>query len=163
MADASTTQPTRSLSRLAALALTVGLVAGAVSYLGTSLQIPGPATQASTEVLQERGAAAFFEFCSWPKFEPRFWPECRGGTDEWRARGAEALVAHCTLGEPSRMFRPGDCDSDDRAPAALNGPPTPANALTGAIAAAVALAVLVAMRFLNLRPASSGGRVGASR
>jgi hypothetical protein len=135
----------RSASAILVIALVVGVAAASASYLGGALRVPGPAEQASTEVMRERGAASFHEFCSWPKFEPRFWPECRGDADEWRARGASALVAHCTRTEPSRMFGADDCLSDDRPLFTLTGGPTPADAAAGGIAAAVAVAVLLSL------------------
>jgi hypothetical protein len=132
------------MARIVTIALAVGLTVAAISFLGSSLQVPGPAERASTEVMRERGAAGYFDFCSWPKFEPRFWPECRGDADDWRARGATALVAHCTLGEPSRMFGAEDCVSQDRPLFALSGAPSGADLLKGAVAAALALGVLLA-------------------
>jgi hypothetical protein len=131
------------MPRIVAIALAVGLAVAAISFLGSSLQVPGPAERASTEVMRERGAAGFFDFCSWPKFEPRFWPECRGDADDWRARGASALVAYCTLGEPSRMFGAEDCVSQDRPLFALTDAPSGADLLKGAIGAAVAFGVLL--------------------
>jgi hypothetical protein len=132
----------RSIAAVAAVALAIGVAAAAVSFLGSSLVIPGPAHQASTQQLQDRGAAKFYSFCSWPKFEPHFWPECIDGADAWRARGADRLVAFCTESVPSRMFNAAECLSDDRAPLALTSPPGPQDVLVGGIAAALAFVVL---------------------
>ena len=124
----------RSIAAVAAVALAIGVAAAAVSFLGSSLVIPGPAHQASTQQLQDRGAAKFYSFCSWPKFEPHFWPECIDGADR--------LVAFCTESVPSRMFNAAECLSDDRAPLALTSPPGPQDVLVGGIAAALAFVVL---------------------
>lgn len=134
--------PRRLAVSVVTVSLALGLAGGAYSWLGSSLVVPGPAQTASTMELQARGAEAFVEFCGWPKFEPRFWPECRGGADEWRARGAERLVAFCLDGTPSRMFTAADCADENRPAFALTAGPGARDVATGATAGAVSVAVL---------------------
>lgn len=131
----------RMLARIVAASLAVGLAVAAVSYLGTSLTFPGP-PRASVDVLRERGADGYFAFCSWPKFEPRFWPECVGGADDWRARGADRMVAFCTERKPSRMFDAADCLSDEQPGPVLTTAPRPQDAAAGGVATLGTLAVL---------------------
>ena len=138
-------------------ALVIGLAAGAVSYLSSSLVI-GPAWRADTAELRERGASIYFESCA--QFaEPRFWPECVGDAHAKRARGARELVAFCT-GEVryNRFLHADDCLSDERPPIALVGGPRPEDVQVGATAAGlafVALGVLAAWR--RRRPAGADG------
>lgn len=122
-------------------ALMVGLAAAGYSYLGHALAFPAPA-RASVEVLRQRGADAYFEFCSWPKFEPRFWPECVGGADDWRARGADRLVAYCTDRVPSRQFGGYDCLSDEQPGPMLTAPPDWQDLALGGLAAVAASSAL---------------------
>jgi hypothetical protein len=132
----------------------LGVTAFAFRYLSSSLSIPGPAQAATTEVLLERGADRYLGFCG-NTFEPRFWPECLNGADEWRARGADRLVAFCTRHQPSRLFTARDCESDDRPAMALTDGPRPEDLIVGATGAAVAFAVLVgaaALRRVLVRP-----------
>jgi hypothetical protein len=148
--------PRRLAATLVAISLALGLAAGAYSWLSSSLQVPGPAEVAGTAELRARGAEAFVEFCGWPKFEPRFWPECRGGADEWRARGAQRLVEFCVDGVPSRMFTAPDCVDEDRAAFVLAAGPSARDVATGGTVAAVALAVLAIL--VLARAAVAGGR-----
>jgi hypothetical protein len=130
--------------RLAAIlvgALCIGLAAGAVSYLASSLVI-GPAVRADTEELRERGAQTYFVSCG-QFFEPRFWPECVGDANAKRARGARELVAFCTDKEPyNRFFHPEDCLSDNGPLLALTGGPRPIDAVAGGVATVAAIGVL---------------------
>jgi len=119
-------------------ALVAGLAVATVSYLATSLQIPAPAVRAGTEELEARGAQVWFVFCSESAYEPRFWPECTLGPDEWRERGAERLVQFCTEAVPSRLFSADDCLAADRPMLALAGGPRPQDAVVGVIGAVVA-------------------------
>lgn len=137
---------------LVGAALVLGLAAGSFSYLSHALAFPAPA-RASVEVLRQRGADAYFEFCSWPKFEPRFWPECVGGADDWRARGADRLVAYCTDRVPSRQFGAYDCLSDEQPGPTLTAPPHWQDlALGGAVGlSALTALVLVAISTAPLR------------
>ena len=145
MAQAQAPAPLRQrrASVIVGVALVMGLAAGAGSYLSTSLSIPGPA-RAGNDELRQRGAAVYMEFCSWPKFEPRFGPECVGSPDDWQARGAERLVTFCTAHVPSRMFDAPDCLSNEQPMRfALAGAPQPQDVAIGGGAAALAAAVLL--------------------
>ena len=154
MADTVERSHEKSLSgsRLAAIivagSITLGVVAGALSYLSTSLVI-GPAWRAGTEELRERGAQVYFESCA-GFAEPRFWPECSGDAGENRSRGADALVAFCT-GEDrgNRFFGPEDCLAEDRPALALVSGPGTDDVAAGAIAAGSALAALLALAWLR--------------
>lgn len=153
VADRRPAPPNRPRARaVLAVALSIGLAAGLVSYFASSLSLADP-VRAGTAELRERGAAGFFEFCAVPKFEPRFWPECIGGADDWRERGADRLVAFCTEGEPSRFFHFRDCISEEQPLVSLqlSGGPRPQDALVGLVAAAVAAVAFVA--WTALRPA----------
>jgi hypothetical protein len=130
----------RNLARVVVAALLLGLAAATISYLASSLQIPGPAQAATTPELRDRGAERYMGFCG-NTFEPRFWPECLGGADDWRQRGADQLVAFCIRHEPSRMFTGPDCEGTDRPAAVLTGGPRPMDLAVGALAAVVALTV----------------------
>jgi hypothetical protein len=136
----STNTPRRE--GLARFVITVALVAGlavaTVSYLASSLMIPGPAVRAETAELEARGAQVWVTFCSESAYEPRFWPECTLGPDEWRQRGAERLIQFCTQGVPSRLFTADDCLAADRPMLALSGGPRPQDAVAGVIGALVA-------------------------
>jgi hypothetical protein len=133
----------RHLARLVlATSLALGIAAAGVGYLGSSLSIPGPANAASVEQMRERGAEVYVKFCEVPKFEPRFWPECKNTAADWRARGADRLVAFCRQGVPSRMFGAEDCQSPDRAAVALTRAPGWGDAALGGAVAAAALVIL---------------------
>jgi hypothetical protein len=134
-------QGRRRLLRVVLASLALGLAAATISYLAWSLHVPGPARAATTAELRDRGAERYMGFCG-NTFEPRFWPECLGGADDWRQRGADALVAFCVRHEPSRMFTAPDCEGADRPAVALVGSPRPEDLGTGGVAAAVALVVL---------------------
>jgi hypothetical protein len=133
----------RLFAFIAAASLALGVAVATFSYLRASLSIPGPARTATTAEMQDRGAEIYYKFCSWPKFEPNFWPECQNGAAEWRARGAERLVAFCAEQAPSRMFGADDCLSPDRPLASLAAPPRWTDAAAGMIAAVLAFAVLM--------------------
>lgn len=132
----------RSLGWVIAVSLALGLAAGAYSYLSSALSVPGPAQQLSTAELRERGAEIYMELCA-GQFEPRWWPECRGGADEKRARGADQLVAYCAGEERfARFFSSSDCESADRPLAALTAAPRWPDAVTGGLVAGSAFLVL---------------------
>lgn len=142
-------------TRLARVVIAVSLVAGlavaAVSYLGSSLMIPGPADRAGTDELRARGAAVWVEFCNYSWYEPHFWPECVGDPDDWRPRGADRLVAFCTQGVASRLFSRADCLAEDRPVAALSGGPRPQDAAAGLIGAGVAAVVVTPLAWIRGR------------
>jgi hypothetical protein len=97
---------------------------------------------ASIDVLRERGAQKWVEFCG-PIAEPRFWPECIGDAPEERERGADAFVAFCLYNEPARVFgNRNDCNVEEQPPASLVGSPQSVDLLNAAIAAGVALALV---------------------
>ena len=125
-----------------AVSLAAGLAVATVSYLASSLMIPGPAERAGTEELRARGAEVWIVFCSESAYEPRFWPECTQSTPEWRERGAERLVQFCTESVPSRLFRRDDCLAADRPMVALSGSPRAQDAAAGVIGALVVAAVV---------------------
>jgi hypothetical protein len=127
--------PTR---HLIVVSLAFGLAIALISYLGSSLIIPGPAERAQTDELEARGAEVWVTFCSESAYEPRFWPECTLNTPEWRERGAERLVQFCTQGVPSRLFTRDDCLASDRPMVGLSGPPRPRDAAAGVIGAGLA-------------------------
>lgn len=127
--------------RVVIASLLVGLAAATISYLAASLQVPGPAREATTQELRDRGAERYMGFCG-NTFEPRFWPECLGGADDWRQRGADQLVAFCVRHEPSRMFTAPDCEGADRPAVALAGGPRLEDLQVGALAGIVAMVVL---------------------
>lgn len=121
--------------------LLLGLAAGTLSYLDSSLVI-GPAWRASTEELRERGARIYFESCA-GFAEPRFWPECVGDAEEKRLRGASQLVLVCNGTVPyKRFFDAEDCLAEDRPPFALIAGPRQEDAVAGGLVAAVAFVVL---------------------
>jgi hypothetical protein len=129
---------------LVAIPLAVGLAVGAYSYLGSSLRIPGLERMAPVEVLRERGADMWVEFCG-PIYEPRFWPECVGNAADERSRGADAFVAFCLRNEPARIFGSrADCLIEEQPPASLVDGPRPEDLTTGGVAAGVTF-VLVAL------------------
>jgi hypothetical protein len=129
-------------------ALLIGLAAGAINYLSSSLVI-GPEWRAGTEELRERGAQVYFESCA-GFAEPRFWPECSGDAGENRTRGASALVAFCTgRDRGNRFFGPSDCLSEDRPAFALVAGPDPEDVTVGIIAAASALSALGLLALLS--------------
>jgi hypothetical protein len=133
-------------------ALLIGLAAGTLGYLGSSLVI-GPEVRAGTDELRERGARIYFESCAGFSVEPRFWPECVGDAPDKRIRGAEALVAFCTGADRyNRFFGPNNCLADNRPPLALTATPEVEDIGLGAIAAAVALAALAVMTLLTRAP-----------
>jgi len=148
----------RLFAFIAAASLALGLAVATFSYLSASLSIPGMARAATTAELEDRGAAIYYKFCSWPKFEPNFWPECRNGAAEWRARGAERLVAFCAEQAPSRMFGADDCLSPDRPIASLTAAPQWTDAAVGMLAAVLAFAVLVLFTVSRRRLAPAPGR-----
>ncbi len=123
---------------LIAVSLVFGLAIAAVSYLASSLMIPGPAERAQTDELRARGAEVWVTFCSASAYEPRFWPECTLSTPEWRERGAERLVQFCTESVPSRLFTRDDCLASDRPMVGLSGGPRAQDAAAGAIGAGLA-------------------------
>jgi hypothetical protein len=141
----------RNLVRIVVASLLLGLAAATISYLAASLQIPGPAQAATTAELRDRGAERYMGFCG-NTFEPRFWPECLGGADDWRQRGADQLIAFCVRHEPSRMFTGPDCEGADRPAAALTGSPRPTDIAVGALAATVALLALVGLAASRRQP-----------
>jgi hypothetical protein len=133
----------RSPYRLAAIlvagALLVGVAAGALSYLGSSLVV-GPAIRAGTDELRERGARIYFESCAGFSVEPRFWPECVGDVDEKRERGAQKLVEFCTGQDRYvRFFGPQNCLAEDRPLLLLTAGPTRQDLVVGGVVAAVSL------------------------
>jgi hypothetical protein len=126
---------------LIALPLVAGLVVGSYSYLSRSLRVPGVVRMASIDVLRERGAQKWVEFCG-PIAEPRFWPECIGDAPEERERGADAFVAFCLYNEPARVFgNRNDCNVEEQPPASLVDSPQSVDLLNAAIAAGLALAI----------------------
>jgi MYXO-CTERM domain-containing protein len=134
-----------------AVSLAAGLAVATVSYLASSLSIPAPAQRAGTEELQARGAQVWVVFCSESAYEPRFWPECVHGPDEWRELGAERLVQFCTASVPSRLFTRNDCLAADRPIAGLSGGPQPEHAAAGVIGAAVAAAMVGGLAWYRRR------------
>lgn len=147
--------PRRRIAWVILASLALGLAAATISYLAASLQVPGPARAATTAELRELGAERYMGFCG-NTFEPRFWPECVGGADDWRQRGADALVDFCVRHVPSRMFTGPDCDGADRPAVALVGSPRLEDLEVGGVTALVAFAVLGLLRFV--RPGPEGER-----
>ncbi len=147
----------RRLGVIVAVSLVLGLAAGAVSYLSSSLAVPAPGHMASVQELRERGGAINVEFCKPIASEPRFWPECLGGAAEaWREHGANALVAYCPSPVPDRMLSAADCLSADRAAFALTEGPRLKDVAAGATVGAAAI-VLLGLRALAYRILASGG------
>jgi hypothetical protein len=146
--------PFRRLSVIIAISLVLGLAGAAISYLASSLAIPGPGHMASTQELRQRGAELNVDFCKPIASEPRFWPECiGGGAAAWRERGATALVAYCPSPVPDRMLSASDCLSQDRPAFALTHPPRLTDASLAGIVAAASFVLLglraLAHRFLG--------------
>ncbi len=146
---------------LARLILTVALVAGVavatVSYLASSLMIPGPAERAGTNELEAHGAQVWVTFCSESAYEPRFWPECTEAVPEWRERGAERLIQYCTEGVASRMFRRDDCLAADRPMVGLSGGPQPKDLAAGLIGGLAVAAILGAREWSRGRRQDGAG------
>ena len=167
---AVTTHPSRYRLAifLVAGAIVLGLAAGALSYLGSSLVV-GPEVRAGADELRERGGQIYFESCA-GFAEPRFWPECSGDAGENRMRGASALVAFCTgRDRGNRFFGPDDCLADDRPPLALTASPSEQDAAAGGMVAGgsfvalVLLAVLARVLVPAGRRSTTGGRGTAAQ
>ena len=133
-----------------------GLAIATLSYLATSLSIPAPAQRAGTEELEARGAQVWVVFCSESAYEPRFWPECVHGPEEWRELGAERLVQFCTASVPSRLFTRDDCLAADRPMVALSGDPRPEHAAAGVIGAVLVAGILGSVAWYRRRRSPSG-------